>query len=221
MAALLSAGCGGGESADSNEPEGTYTVGLTNASFPTEQVLGQTSLLDLTVKNEGKKTLPSLTVTFTISGSEGQDSAIAFAVRDPQEGLANSDRPVWVLSQGYPKLQGVGTAGGAATSNPKTFSFGPLKPGQSRAAVWKLSAVRQGKYTLHYSVGAGLGEGVHAKTGNGVSPGGTFVAEISAETPNTEVTDDGEIVPLGTETGEGNGAGEGKSPEGGSGTGGE
>ena len=70
-------------------------------------------------------------------------------------------------------------------------------------------------------MGAGLGEGVHAKTGNGVAPGGTFVAEISAETPNTEVTDDGEIVPLGTETGEGNAAGEGKSPEGGSGTGGE
>jgi hypothetical protein len=222
VAALLCAGCGGGSSADSNEHEGTYTVGITNASFPTEQVLGQTSLLDLTVKNEGKKTLPSLTVTFTIAGSEGQDSAIAFAVREPQEGLANSDRPAWVLSQGYPKLQGVGTAGGAATSNPKTFSFGPLKPGESRAAVWKLSAVRQGKYTLHYNVGAGLGEGVHAKTPNGVAPGGTFEAEISAETPDTEVTDAGEIVPLGTATSEATAAGGGgKSSEGGSESGGE
>lgn len=220
MAALLSAGCGGGESADSNEREGTYTLGITNASFPSKQVLGQTSLLDLTVKNEGKVPLPSLTVTFTIAGGAGQDSAIAFAVRDPQEGLANSDRPVWVLAQGYPQLQGAGTPGGAATSNPKTFSFGPLKPGQSRAAVWKLSAVRQGKFTLHYSVGAGLGEGVHAKTANGVAPGGTFVTEVSAETPDTEVTDSGEIVPLGTGTAAPSTAAGGKSSKGGNGNGG-
>jgi hypothetical protein len=217
VAALLSS-CGE-SSADSNEREGTYTVGVTSASFPSEQVLGQTSLLKLAVKNEGKKTLPSLAVTFTVAGAEGRNSAIAFGVREPQEGLANPDRPVWVLAQGYPQLQGAGTPGGAATSNPKTFSFGPLKPGQSRAAVWKLSAVRQGKYTLRYNVGAGLGEGVHAKTANGVAPGGTFVAEVSAETADTEVTDSGEIVPLGTATGEGSAAGEGKGSEGGSGKG--
>jgi hypothetical protein len=195
VAALLSA-CGGGSSADSNEREGSYEVAVTSASFPTSQVLGQTTLLKLKVKNEGEKTVPGLALTFTIAGQEGEDSAIAFAVRDPQKGLAGSDRPVWVLAQGFPQLEGAGTPGGAATSNPKTFDFGPLKPGATRAAVWKLSAVRQGKYTLRYSVDAGLGGKAVAKTTNGVAPGGTFVTEVSAETPNTEVNDAGEIVEI-------------------------
>jgi hypothetical protein len=195
VAALLGA-CGGGSSADSNEREGTYQVAVTSAAFPTKQVLGQTSLLKLTLKNEGKQTVPALAVTFTIAGKEGRDSAIAFAVRDPQPGLAMSDRPVWVLAQGYPQLEGAGTPGGTATSNPKTFDFGPLKPGATRAAVWKLSAVRQGKYTLHYSVDAGLSGTARARTANGVAPGGTFVAAIESETPNTEVNDAGEIVEI-------------------------
>jgi hypothetical protein len=195
VAALLSA-CGGGSSADSNEREGSYKVAVTAASFPTAQVLGQTSLLKLTVKNEGDHTVPGLAVTFTIAGQEGTDSALAFAVREPQKELAMSDRPVWVLAQGYPQLEGANAPGGAATSNPKTFDFGPLKPGDSRAAVWKLSAVRQGKYTLRYSVDAGLGGKAKAETTNGVAPGGTFVADISAETPDTEVTDSGEIVEI-------------------------
>jgi hypothetical protein len=193
VAAMLAA-CGGESSSDANEPAGTYDVRVTEAGFPTEQSLGQTSLLRLGVRNTGKKALPTLTVTISVAGKEGQDSALPFGYRDPQTGLAQPDRPVWILAAGYPKRAGSSAPGGASTSNPKTFSFGPLKPGATTNAVWKLSAVKAGRYTLLYKVGAGLSNTVKAKTSGGVAPGGSFVTEISAVPPDTEVTDSGEVV---------------------------
>ena len=192
VAALLAA-CGGEASSDANQPAGTYSVRVTEASFPTEQHLGQTSLMALGVRNTGKKALPSLTVTVSIAGKEGQASSLPFGISDPQQGLAQPDRPVWVLAQGYPRLAGSSDPGGATTSNRKTFSFGPLKPGATTEAVWKLSAVKAGRFTVVYRIAAGLSGSAKAET-NGVAAGGSFATEISAVPPDTEVTDDGEVV---------------------------
>lgn len=194
LAALLSA-CGE-SSSDANEGSGTYQVKVTEASFPTKQRLGETSWLQLGIRNTGEKTVPALSVTITIAGPEGRDSSLPFGIHDPQEGLAQADRPVWVLAHSYPRLAGSDEPGGAGTSNRKTFAFGPLKPGETTAAVWKLSAVKAGEYTLVYRVDAGLSGSVKAETSGGVAPGGSFVTEISAETPETEVTDDGRIVEI-------------------------
>jgi hypothetical protein len=194
VAASLAA-CGE-PSSDANEPAGTYRVAVDSASFPPLQRLGQTSLLKLRFTNQGKKTVPALAVSFGIAGKAGEDSSLPFGVHDETAGVAQSDRPVWVLASGYPQEEGKDERGGSTTSNPKTFDFGPLKPGESRAEVWKLSAVRQGKFTLRYSVDAGLSGTAKAETKGGVAPGGTFVAEVSAETPETEVTDSGEIVEI-------------------------
>jgi len=193
VAALLAA-CG--ESSADKEPGGEFDVGVTAASFPSLQRLGQTSLLKLSIKNEGDKTVPNLVVYFTVAGKQGATASLPFGVHERQAELANPTRPVWVLAEHFPKLAGAsaGEKGGATTSDPKTFAFGPLKAGETRSAVWKLSAVRQGKYTLRYQVGAGLGSQTKAKTKGGVAPGGTFVAEITAQNPDTEVTDSGEIV---------------------------
>jgi hypothetical protein len=138
--------------------------------------------------------VPGLNVSFTIAGEQGVNSSLPFGVRDPQPELAQPERPVWVLAQTYPRLHGSTDPGGASTSSAKTFSFGELKPGASTTAVWKLSAVRSGKYTLLYSVNAGLSGKAKAKTDNGVRPGGSFTTEISERLPETEVTDNGEIV---------------------------
>lgn len=192
LAALLGA-CGGEESSDANQPAGTYDVRVTDAGFPTEQHLGQTSLMQLGVRNTGKKALPSLTVTVSIAGKEGQTSSLPFGYRDPQTGLAQPDRPVWVLAQGYPRLAGSSDPGGATTSNRKTFSFGPLKPGATTEAVWKLSAVKAGRFTVLYKIDAGVSGTAKAET-NGVAAGGSFATEISAVSPDTEVTDSGEVV---------------------------
>jgi hypothetical protein len=192
VAALLAA-CGGESSSDANEKAGTYDVRVTKASLPTEQSLGQTSLMTLGVRNTGEKALPSLTVTISIAGKQGQASSLPFAISDPQTGLAQPDRPVWVLAQGYPRLVDSPDPGGAATSNRKTFSFGPLKPDATTEAVWKLSAVKAGKFTVLYRLDAGLSGKAKAET-NGVAAGGSFATEISAVPPDTEVTDDGEVV---------------------------
>jgi hypothetical protein len=194
VAALLAA-CGG-SSSDANQPAGTYRVHVTGASFPALQRLGQTSLLRLGVRNTGRRTVPALAVTFTVAGKQGVDSRLPFGVRDPQVGLAQPERPVWVLAQTYPRLAGSSQPGGATTSNHKTFDFGPLKPGATTRAVWKLSAVRAGKFTLLYSIDAGLSGSAKAITAGNVSPGGSFVTEITAALPETEVTDSGEVVEI-------------------------
>jgi hypothetical protein len=195
MAALFSA-CGGDSSADSDEPTGTFQVKVTEAEFPTLQRLGQTSLLELGIRNTGKRTVPGLTVSFTIAGKRGESSSLPFGLNDPQPELAQPERPVWVLAATYPRLHGSATPGGASTSSRKTFSLGPVKPGKSVKAVWKLSAVRAGKFDLLYRIDAGLRGEAKAKTEGGVAPGGTFSTEITERLPETEVTDSGEIVEI-------------------------
>ena len=194
VAALLAA-CGG-SSSDSNQKPGTYQVKVTGASFPARQFVGQTSLMKIDVENDGKQTVPALTVSVKIKGKAGEAAQIPFSVREPDPALANGDRPVWVLSATYPRLAGSSEPGGAETSSPGTYSFGPLKPGKSVEAVWKLSAARPGEYTVAYDVGAGLSAETKAKTSSGVAPGGSFVTDISTELPATEVNGAGEIVEI-------------------------
>jgi hypothetical protein len=196
VAALLGA-CGGGDSSTAaEEASGKFKVKVTEAQFPSLQRLGQTSQLRLSVRNAGDRTVPGLTVSFTIKGQKGEDSSLPFGVSDPQPELAQPDRPVWVLAATYPRLDGSSDPGGTSTSSPKTFALGPLKPGETTTAIWKLSAVRAGKFTLLYDVGAGLGGAAKAETDGGVSPGGSFVTEVTERLPETEVTDSGEIVEI-------------------------
>ena len=190
----LSLGACGGSSSDSNEAEGNYRVKVTDAHFPTEQHLGQTYLLDLGIRNTGDKTIPALTVNVAIKGKQGEGSSLPFGIRDPQPELAQPDRPVWVLAAHYPKFIGSSANGGAETSNPKTFDFGPLKKNTSADVVWKLSAVKPGTYTVVYAVEAGLSDTTKATTGGGAAPGGSFTVKISSAERNTEVNDSGEVV---------------------------
>jgi hypothetical protein len=189
--------CGGDEpSSDANEAAGTYRVKVTNAEFPTSQQLGGTSLMRLGIRNTGHKTIPALTVSTSVAGKEGENSTLPFAIRDPQPGLAQPDRPVWVLSARYPRFAGSSKPAGAETSNQKTYDFGALKPGATANVVWKLNAVRTGRYTLLYGIDAGLSDAVKAETAGGVKPGGSFAVRISSAQYGTEVTDSGEVVPL-------------------------
>lgn len=192
--ALSVAACGGESSSDSDEPAGAYEVEVTTAKFPTRQRLGETTLLRLGVRNTGDKALPALTTTFELEKEEGESSSIPFAIRSSEPGLAQPDRPVWVLSARYPKLAGEAIGAGAETASKKTYDFGPLQPGEAARAVWKLSAVRTGKYTLVYEIGAGLGGKARAESAAGVEPGGSFTVRITEVPPETIVTDSGEVV---------------------------
>lgn len=189
------AACGEESSSGANETAGTYRVKVVTAEFPAKQRLGETTLLRLGVRNTGSKTVPALTVTISVGGEEGRDSALPFGYRDPSPGLAQPDRPVWALAAGYPKLNGSSERAGAETSSPKTFAFGPLKPGATAEAIWKLSAVRTGDFEIHYGVGGGLGGAAKAEASPGTQAGGSFTTTITEVTPDTVVTDSGEVVP--------------------------
>jgi len=200
--ALSLAACG--ESSSNSDEAGTFPVKIVTAQFPTKQRLGETTLLRLGVRNVGRKTLPTLTVNISIAGKEGGDSRLPFGYRDPQPGLAQPDRPVWVLSARYPKVNGSSESAGAETPSPKTFDFGPLKAGATTEAVWKVSAVKTGSYRVNYGIGAGLGGEAKAETANGTEAGGSFGVRITAEPPNSVVTDSGEVVPAPKEPTEAN-----------------
>jgi hypothetical protein len=195
VAALLSA-CGGSSAEEPTERGGTYEVKVTEVEFPASQSVGETALLRLGVRNLSRRPTPALTVTFSIAGEDGQQSSLPFAVHDRGAGIAQADRPVWVLAEKYPRLVGSSSPAGATTSNRKTFNFGTLGPGETTTGIWKLSAVRPGSYTLLYRVGAGLGGAAKAETKGGGVPGGAIRAEISTDLPETEVTDSGEVVEI-------------------------
>ena len=195
--ALSLAACGGEEaSSDSNQPAGTYQVKVATAEFPARQRLGKTSLMRIGVRNTGRKALPALTVSVSIAGKAGQTSSLPFGYRDPEPGLAQPDRPVWVLASGYPKVAGSPARGPIEPALKKTFVFGPLKPGATTEAVWKLSAVKAGRFSILYQVGAGLNGAAKAEAAGGVEAGGSFTARIVTPPPNVEVKDNGEVVEI-------------------------
>lgn len=191
------AACGGeSSSGDAREAAGEYPVKVVTAKFPTAQRLGETVLLRLGVRNTGREAVPTLTVTISIGGREGRTSSFPFTINEPQPDLAQPDRPVWVLSAGYPKLAGSSKPGGAQSANQKTFNFGRLEPGDKVEAVWKLSAVKEGRFTVLYSVDAGLEGKAKAVTAAGAQPGGSFAVRISSVPQDTEVTDSGRVVEI-------------------------
>jgi hypothetical protein len=194
LAAFLVACGGSGDSATTAEAAGAYPVEIVTAEFPSRQRLGETTLLRLGVRNSGEQTVPGLTVSFTTGGRQGADSTLPFGYRSPEPGLAQPDRPIWVLAAEYPKANGSAQRAGAETASLKTFNFGPLKPGATTEAVWKLIAVRTGNHRLRYTIAAGLGGEAKAETAPGTEAGGSFATRISEVPPNTVVKDNGEVV---------------------------
>jgi hypothetical protein len=183
--------CGsGGQRQDAGEPSGKFPVKIVTSSFPTRQRLAKTSDLRIGVQNTGDKDLPSLAITISLD----KDAVLPFSTFDPQPGLADPDRPVWVLENNYPKLAGQTRSAGAQTANDKTFDFGPLKPGDTVEAVWKVTPVRAGKYLLDYIVDAGLQGKAKAVTADGSPASGSFTVEISSEPPQTRVDEQGNVI---------------------------
>jgi hypothetical protein len=207
--ALSTSACGGGSRQDESEPAGKFPLEITTSQFPTRQRLAQSSMLRLGVENTGKRAIPDVAITISID----EDAIRPFSVRDPQPNLAAPDRPVWVLENDYPKLAGETTPAGAKTANEKTFSFGSLDPGKTVEAVWRVTPVRSGTYTLDYQVDAGLTGKAKAVTADGNPPTGSFVVQISAEPPQTRVNDQGDVVVI---PGQGGGSGSGSASKGGS-----
>ena len=134
--------------------------------------------------------MPALAITISID----KNAVHPFYYYDPQPGLADPDRPVWVLEEGYPRFAGQKASAGAETANDKTFDFGPLQPGKTTEAVWKVTAVRGGIYTIDYQVDAGLNGKAKAVTAGGGPVTGSFAVKISTTPPQTRVTGSGKVI---------------------------
>jgi hypothetical protein len=193
------AACGGGERQDADEPSGEFPVEIVTSKFATRQRLAQTSFLRLGVRNSGDKTIPNMAITIFVD----PNAIRPFSIRDPQTDLAAPDRPVWILENEYPKLATPGGSlselesaptAGAETANSKTFAFGSVGRGDEVDAVWKLTPVRAGDFTVHYRVDAGLTGKAKAVTADDSPATGEFVVRISSTPPQTRVNDQGQVV---------------------------
>ncbi len=188
------------ERQDANEPEGDFPVTVNAARFPTDQRLAQTSDLRLEVENTGSDQVPNLAVTVWTGDEKGGGS---FNVRSDQPGLANPNRPVWILESGYPKLASspdedvadldAAAPGGAEVAQTDTFAFGPLEPGESKDIVWRVTPVQAGTYTLHYEFAAGLDGKAKAVAEDGSPVEGEFVVTITDKPARATVGANGEV----------------------------
>ena len=210
----------GGQRQDVTEPEGNFPVQIVRADFPSRQELAQNTNLTLAVENTGDKTIPDLAITiFTTSnastGASGTTTTTgatstgtstsseqfpqsqgSFSVRSNQPDLAIPFRPVWILEEGYPKLEGQTASAGAEAAQTDTFSFGSLAANATRSMVWNVTPVQAGTYTVHYRVAAGLQGKAKAVTDDGSVPEGEFVVRISSAPPQTRVNNAGQVVPI-------------------------
>jgi hypothetical protein len=185
---------------DADEPEGNFPVVVNAAKFPTDQRLAQTSDLRLEIENTGNDEVPNLAVTIWTGDEKAGGS---FQVRSDQPGLADPNRPVWVLENGYPKLLTPGVdqrnldqapTAGADVAQTDTFAFGPVAPGDNKDVVWRLTPVVAGTYTIHYELAAGLTGKAKAVTADGSRVEGEFVVTISSKPPRASVDANGKVV---------------------------
>jgi hypothetical protein len=174
-------------------------VQVTDATFPDRQLLANATHLELAVENVGTEQVPDLTVTiFLQRNADGP-----FSIRSKQPGLANPNRPVWILEEGYPKLRAPGESlteleraprAGAEVAQPNTFAFGPMAPGDTKRMVWRVTPIDGGTYTVRYMVAAGLHGQAKAVTARGGPVKGSFAVTIETEPPETRVNDGGRVV---------------------------
>jgi hypothetical protein len=181
-AALLVAGCGESER-DAKEPKGTYAVEVVRASFPRRQAVARDTRLELVVRNAGSQTIPNVAATVD-----------SFYYRSDYPRLAVSKRPVWIVNTGpgavaNPPVESeqVNPHGGGETAFVNTWALGPLPAGRRARFVWRVTPVKSGRHTVHYTVAAALDGKSVAQLAGGGTPTGRLLAQIAPLPPRTHV----------------------------------
>lgn len=179
---VVAAGCGGGAHQDAREPSGTFTVDISEATFPHSQRVAGQSEMRITVRNPTRRAIPNVAVT--IAGADGSTPAQAFGEADPQAGLASSSRPVWIVDEG---------PAGGDTAYVNTWALGRLAADQEKTFVWRVTPVVTGTHTVRYRVAAGLNGRAHAALAGGGPPAGTFTVNISGKPAQAGVGPGGNV----------------------------
>ncbi len=172
---LAAAGCGGGERQDADEPRGTWTVDVVEAQFPEQQRLAKQSEMVISVRNRESRPIPNVAVTV-----EG------FEQRSEQPGLADPNRPVFVIDDG-PR--------GGVTAYTSTWALGRVPARSSKTFRWRVTPVQPGAHKLTYRVAAGLDGKAKARLAGGGRPEGRFSVQVSREPSQSRVDpDSGEVI---------------------------
>ncbi len=179
----LASGCGGGTRQDAHEPDATFTVAVVGRGFPAIQAVARPSTMTLRIRNTGTATIPNLAVTV---------DSFSYVSNLPE--LAASKRPVWVVEQGpgaVPKRpvqsQAISAPGSGQTAYVNTWALGPLAPGHTQTFAWRVTPVKPGLYTVHYTIAAGLAGRSRARLASGAIPHGHFKVAIAPRPPATHV----------------------------------
>ncbi len=178
--AALVAGCGGEEKRqDADEPEGEWVVEVVDAEFPRSQKLARQETMTIAVRNAADRAIPNLALT--VDG---------FSRRSEQAGLADPNRPVWVVDDA-PR--------GGVTAYTNTWALGRVAPGATKTFSFKVTPVvasPEGKpFRLRWRISAGLDGKAKARLASGGRPEGSFAVEVSREPSQSRVDPDtGDVV---------------------------
>ena len=183
-AVAAGSGCGGAERQDADEPEGSFRLEVTEASFPARQSIAERATMRVRVRNPEQRTVPNVAVTVETEGATPGAGAVAFAQRRDDPRLADPNRPVWVLDEG---------PGGGTSAYANTWSLGPLRSGQTKTFEWKLTAVAAGRHSVAYRVSPGLAGKARLDSGSSKARG-TFTVTIADAPVPARVDDDGDVV---------------------------
>ena len=180
---LALAGCGGGgERQDADEPSGTWTVDVVDAEFPERQRLAQAEEMVIRVRNREQRAIPNVAVTV-----EG------FGKRSEQSGLADPNRPVWIIDDG-PR--------GGTTAYTNTWALGRIPAGESKTFKWRVTPVQAGDHEISYRVSAGLDGKAKARLAGGDRAEGRFDVNVRRAPSQSRVDPDtGEVIRDGASSG--------------------
>lgn len=183
LAAAGASGCGASAHQDASEPRGTFTVRVTDASFPAQQSISKPERLVLSVHNTGARAVPNVAVAVN-----------SFDYVSDYPKLAASKRPVWVVDNGpgptaKPPVETVevDAPGGGTTATYNVWALGRLAPGATRSFVWRVTPVKSGVHRVFYRVYGGLNGKARTQLAGGGVPGGTFTVSVAGRPPERHV----------------------------------
>lgn len=170
LAVLVVAGCGGGKRQDAAERAGTYRIAIVRSSFPVSQRIAQPARLVVEVRNMSRHTIPDIAVTVE-----------SFSARSEQPGLADSERPVWIVDR---------PPTGGATAYTNTWALGRMAAGETKRFVWRVTPVAAGTHRLRFRVAAGLNGRAKAVLAGDRAPERELTVRVSSRPAAARVNPD-------------------------------
>jgi hypothetical protein len=119
------------------------------------------------VRNDSERPIPN--IALTVDG---------FSRRSEQAGLADANRPVWIIDDG-PR--------GGVTAYTNTWALGQVPPGDTKTFEFHVTPVKAGSHEVSYRLSAGLDGKAKARVPGGGRPEGTFSVKVSREPAQSRV----------------------------------